>query len=331
MHSPLNPVAGLHKTLKRGTQIGSKMVKKSYDRVATDPSSKAWGSDTASTTSSVLLDNSSNTTAKQQDESLNDEEEEEEEEGEEIEEEEEEDSKHHVKHNTKKVDLSKYPDITRNNLEDIATTSAILGVTFGFGLTALFFCNFPTPALYLMALSGFHFLEFWVTAKYNPTRVHTDSFIINNGSAYAVAHSFALIEVTVEYFLFPNFKMSYFPIKCIGFILIIVGQLTRTIAMRTAGRSFNHLVQVKRADDHQLITSGIYSYLRHPSYFGFFWWAIGTQLLLTNPLSLAAFAIVLYKFFDERIAYEEKFLIGFFGDKYVKFRDSTPVLIPFIN
>jgi len=44
-------------------------------------------------------------------------------------------------------------------------------------------------------------------------------------------------------------------------------------------------------------------YLRHPSYTGFFYWGIGTQLLLMNPISLIGYAVVLFRFFKERIRY----------------------------
>lgn len=43
------------------------------------------------------------------------------------------------------------------------------------------------------------------------------------------------------------------------------------------------------------------SYLRHPSYFGWFWWVVGTQVLLWNPLCLVGYAYVSWKFFDQRI------------------------------
>lgn len=43
------------------------------------------------------------------------------------------------------------------------------------------------------------------------------------------------------------------------------------------------------------------SYSRHPSYAGFFYWALGTQLLLGNPLSALVFAVVLWRFFSRRI------------------------------
>lgn len=218
-----------------------------------------------------------------------------------------------------------------NPLHEIALTSAILGSLFGISISAFFILNFKSPSIYIMALSVFHFLEYYVTAKYNLNKVHKESFIINNGSSYTIAHSFALIEVGIEYYFFPQFKRSYSYIKLIGLVLIIFGQYIRYLSMKTAGKSFSHLVKSKKEDDHVLITSGIYSILRHPSYFGFFYWAIGTQLLLLNPISLIGFSYVLWLFFSQRIEYEEKYLIQFFGLEYIDYKARTKVYIPFIN
>ena len=40
---------------------------------------------------------------------------------------------------------------------------------------------------------------------------------------------------------------------------------------------------------------------RHPSYTGFFYWAVATQVLLGNVISVAGFVYVLAKFFEARI------------------------------
>lgn len=80
-----------------------------------------------------------------------------------------------------------------------------------------------------------------------------------------------------------------------------IGQVVRSLAMAQAGSNFNHTVQVERREGHTLVTHGVYAVLRHPSYFGFFWWGIGTQLMLGNVVSLLGYAVVLWKFFSHRI------------------------------
>ena len=42
-------------------------------------------------------------------------------------------------------------------------------------------------------------------------------------------------------------------------------------------------------------------WFRHPSYAGFFYWALGTQLVLQNSVSFTIFAILLWRFFYYRI------------------------------
>lgn len=49
------------------------------------------------------------------------------------------------------------------------------------------------------------------------------------------------------------------------------------------------------------IANGIYRWSRHPSYAGFFYWAVATQLLLGNIASTLGFVMVLNKFFSARI------------------------------
>jgi len=116
-----------------------------------------------------------------------------------------------------------------------------------------------------------------------------------------------------------------------GIGMVVVAQVIRSVAMAQAGTNFNHIVQHQKSNDHQLVTSGLYRYLRHPSYFGFFWWGLGTQLILGNTVCFIGYAIVLWRFFASRILREEELLVSFFGDEYVKYRQQTGVGIPLIK
>lgn len=117
----------------------------------------------------------------------------------------------------------------------------------------------------------------------------------------------------------------------LGFALMILGQAARTTAMAQAGANFNHQLQHKKKEGHVLVTGGIYKALRHPSYFGFFWWGLGSQIVLGNGLCFVAYAAALWRFFRLRIAREENLLVGFFGMDYVRYKDKTRVGIPFIG
>ncbi|CCK69548.1 protein-S-isoprenylcysteine carboxyl O-methyltransferase KNAG_0C04460 [Huiozyma naganishii CBS 8797] len=229
---------------------------------------------------------------------------------------------------------SELPDITLNPPHEIAKISFGLGILLGCSLGFLFTLQFKSFNIYIISLATFHFLEYYVTAKYNPKKVHADSFLLKNGIEYIGAHTFASLECLMEYWICPNLKTGHSPLRkiifVVGLLMVVLGQLVRSISMRQAGRSFSHVVKVEKENDHKLVQDGLYSVFRHPSYFGFFWWALGTQLILFNPISLILFCFVLWRFFNKRIKFEERHLIEFFGSSYIQYKKNVKVWIPFI-
>jgi protein-S-isoprenylcysteine O-methyltransferase len=228
------------------------------------------------------------------------------------------------------------------SLSGIATRSFLLGSTLILSLTLALHTLLTTSSplwrapCFLTILSLFHFLEFWTTARYNTRAAHISSFLLSqNGSAYNIAHSAALAECLLTHLLFPH--RAWLPaalrpgVLLTAAVLVGAGQFIRSAAMIAAGTNFNHIVQRRKADSHRLVTSGVYAHLRHPSYFGFFWWGLGTQLLLGNVLCFVGYAVVLWRFFAERIAKEEELLVAFFGGEYEVYRKRTRVGIPFIR
>lgn len=189
---------------------------------------------------------------------------------------------------------------------------------------------------FFATLSTFHFLEFWATAAFNTPAASVSSFLLSaNWPGYAIAHAAASTECLLTNVLWPRRSWAPFPgaaalVLAAGLLLVITGQAARTAAMAQAGRSFNHIVQHSRKADHALVTTGLYARVRHPAYFGFFWWALGTQLALGNAVCFVGYALVLWRFFRARIRREEEYLVGFFGGKYVDYRAKVGTMIPFI-
>jgi protein-S-isoprenylcysteine O-methyltransferase len=229
------------------------------------------------------------------------------------------------------------------SLSGIATRSFLLGISLAISSVLTLYYLQPstyTPLwrapFFIATLSLFHYLEFWTTAAYNTREAKVSSFLLSsNGMAYQGAHTFALFELLLSHYFFSS--RSWLPpilsltLLFTGLFLILSGQIIRSMAMRAAGTNFNHIVQSTKSSTHKLVTTGIYSYLRHPSYFGFFWWALGTQLVLGNLMGFLLYWAVLYRFFSARIRGEEEYLVRFFGEDYVMFREKTRVWIPFIR
>ncbi|KAI1406703.1 ICMT-domain-containing protein [Hypoxylon fuscum] len=228
------------------------------------------------------------------------------------------------------------------SLEGIAIRSFCLGITLALSVVAMILILACTSSplwrlpFFFGALSTFHFLEFWTTAKYNTPVANIGSFLLTaNWPAYAIAHMAASLECLFTKLLFPNRSWAPFYsghiILLLGFIMVFVGQFVRSAAMVQAGQSFNHTVQHLKKDSHALVTTGLYSFMRHPAYFGFFYWGIGTQMVLGNPICFVAYSMVLWKFFSSRVRHEEALLIRFFGDDYVNYKRRVGTLIPFVG
>lgn len=191
----------------------------------------------------------------------------------------------------------------------------------------------PQLAAYIAAMGLFHLAEFWTTAGWNPQKLSVDAFLLNNGRQYHYAHLFGLAEYIVSSYAWPKKFDSVWcsPYALLGCgCLLLAAQALRSMAMIQASVSFSHIVKSIKHDDHTLVTSGVYGWSRHPSYAGFFYWAIATQLLLGNVVSTFAFVIVLGRFFSARIKGEERHLVRFFEDDYVQYRKRVGTGLPFL-
>ena len=196
----------------------------------------------------------------------------------------------------------------KRSLSGIAVRAFCLGCALvlglgGAALLAYHGSHLWRPCLFLSTLSLFHFLEFYTTAAYNTPVAYIASFLLTNGDQYRKAHTMAFAETIVISYFFPGYQSYVNPpwVIASGIIMIVVGQAVRSTAMMQAGTNFNHMVQSSKNDGHELVTHGLYHYFRHPSYFGFFWWGIGSQLMLGNTVCFLGYTGVLWFFFKKRI------------------------------
>lgn len=171
--------------------------------------------------------------------------------------------------------------------------------------------------------------EYLIQKHFHPNTTKKSSFLITKN--YLIAYTLGFAEYLVERYFWPSKSDPHSVIIYIGFLMEAIGLYIRFSAILHAGKSFNHMIQRKKDQDHVLVTDGMYKYFRHPAYFGFFLFAVGTQVMLKNILGVIGFSYVLWHFFDRRIRYEEQTLIDMFGRDYIDYRNRTPTCIPFIN
>ncbi|MCB2210921.1 isoprenylcysteine carboxylmethyltransferase family protein [bacterium] len=108
--------------------------------------------------------------------------------------------------------------------------------------------------------------------------------------------------------------------------LLVVGAAMRWTAIRQLGKRFTVAVEIQH--DHTLMRSGMYRFVRHPSYSGLMLEFLGltvyfnnwiTQLLILVPITISLFY---------RIRVEEQALLEQFGAEYEDYMKQTVRLIP---
>lgn len=213
-----------------------------------------------------------------------------------------------------------------------------------FATMALYFCSTGPAAVWMLAASCyaaiavcyFHFAEFMVAAEYRPHDASPMAFMLLHSAPYFGAQAMAWTEFVVEAWLVPEewkwWKMSSATVF-LGVALSLFFYTLRVVSMVQCGSNFALQIEYTHRDDHELVTAGLYRYFRHPAYFGWFYYAVSSQLILWNPVCTVLYAAVTWKFFSDRIPDEERALRSdkFFGDKYVEYAKRTPVGIPFIS
>jgi protein-S-isoprenylcysteine O-methyltransferase len=128
-------------------------------------------------------------------------------------------------------------------------------------------------------------------------------------------------------FSLPEASWGYQPwINILGIATVIAGLAFRWYSIIYLGRFFT--VNVEIAADHQLIDSGPYRLLRHPSYTGALLAFYGLALCTMNWASLAIMTVGPTAAFLYRIHVEEAALAGAFGERYRLYMQRTARLIP---
>src|ERR1700730_7205812 len=113
-----------------------------------------------------------------------------------------------------------------------------------------------------------------------------------------------------------------------GVAIFVGGMVLRWYSIIYLGRFFT--VNVAIAADHQLIDTGPYRFVRHPSYTGALLAFIGFALVMRNWASVLLISVPIFFAFLYRIHVEERALLAALGDRYRVYSEKTKRLIPFV-
>ncbi|MGC2631511.1 MAG: isoprenylcysteine carboxylmethyltransferase family protein [Rhodomicrobium sp.] len=116
-------------------------------------------------------------------------------------------------------------------------------------------------------------------------------------------------------------------IRWVGVALFAAGGALRIWPVFVLGRRFSGLVAIQPG--HTLVTSGVYSLIRHPSYLGLLINALGWALAFRSGVGVLL-TVLLMPPLIARIRSEEALLRSEFGAQYVAYTERTSRLIPWV-
>lgn len=119
---------------------------------------------------------------------------------------------------------------------------------------------------------------------------------------------------------------AFTPLAIGGSAVMLTGMVLRYWSIRTLDRAFSATVRIKEGQ--QLITSGPYRLLRHPSYTGAWLVFVGVALLFHSWAGLLIMGPGMLWVYTRRIATEERTLEAAFGEAYREMKNRTWRIVP---
>jgi protein-S-isoprenylcysteine O-methyltransferase Ste14 len=114
----------------------------------------------------------------------------------------------------------------------------------------------------------------------------------------------------------------------IGMVLVVIGLMIRIQSILTLRQYFTY--SVAKVENHKIIETGLYKFIRHPGYLGQLIIFIGISTSLSNGLSILVMMIPITFGYLYRIRVEERFMIEQLGEDYLNYQGRTKRIIPMV-
>lgn len=114
----------------------------------------------------------------------------------------------------------------------------------------------------------------------------------------------------------------------VGVVTVLAGLAIRVRSILTLKQHFSYFVA--RTENHMLIETGLYRFIRHPGYLGQVMIFAGIAISLSNWMAVLSMMIPVAVGYSYRMKVEEDFMLEHLGESYRSYRNRTKRMIPLI-
>jgi protein-S-isoprenylcysteine O-methyltransferase Ste14 len=140
-----------------------------------------------------------------------------------------------------------------------------------------------------------------------------------------VAFFLPIIWIATPLFAFADYPLHPIPLAA-GVLCLAFGLWLFWRSHADLGPNWSITLEVR--EKHQLITRGVYRWVRHPMYLSLLIYAVGQALVIPNWLVCPTYLVAMVLLFAFRVRPEERMMFEEFGKEYEAYRASTKRLIP---
>ncbi|MEM9858114.1 MAG: protein-S-isoprenylcysteine O-methyltransferase [Bacteroidota bacterium] len=134
-----------------------------------------------------------------------------------------------------------------------------------------------------------------------------------------------LIFIFTGFLSFADYHLStVFQILGVLFLFLFVWLFYRS--HKDLGQNWSVSLEIRK--EHNLVSSGIYSNIRHPMYTAIWCWVIGQALVLNNYIAGLSGILAFGLMYFLRVGPEEKMMENTFGEQYRAYKTKTGRLLP---
>lgn len=129
-------------------------------------------------------------------------------------------------------------------------------------------------------------------------------------------------------YLTDTLLFKSYSLKGISLLIYTLGLTIRYYSLVLLGENFSREVDVKK--DQELVSRGLYRYIRHPLYLGLFLLTVAVPLYFGNVLMFILASLLMLWAISIRIDEEEEMMQQVLGERYKVWKDKRYKFIPFI-